>query len=662
MLAKKFFFGVVLIALVLSTMALSPGTAAAQVDLKARARDLLASQLQVSPESLTQVGRGVTVKYPLQGIKVHEFKFINQAGRVFVISVNENGERANVNGLDAKEQKIYQTRNGKIEKQLAKLLSTANPEDVIEVDIWLKMPEGSAESVLEKPQVNGGPEIQPYANREEGKLAAKQNQEAAIEFDAEAWDAIEVNHTEQVITGVEAVTQPFAEQLRAEGYDATAGSLAPIVNVKLPVSLIREYAKQAGVEQIYLGAELGQEINIARQVIGSSNVNSLGITGTGSKIAVVEYGGMIPTTNPYLSGTTRDNLYGCAIDGHVTGIAGEIRSTHRTYKGVAPGTSLWVGCGKTDAQIQTMASRANTWGADTYSLSWYSGITRTPTAMDKFFDGYMFNYFDLVVKSAGNRGTSDGWVTPPGLGYNTLTVGSFDDRNTITTTDDVMASYSSYVDPLSSHNDREKPEVAAPGSNIMSTTTASPWTGNIGSGTSFAAPIVAGITSLMYQRNATLKSWPESTKAIIMATAIRNKEGATRLSEKDGAGGVWALSADYVARNNTIYGRWGGRSYPCTTATNLNVASMYLYAGRKARIVLVWDQNPNYAYYTSKPSADLELQIWRGTTLIGGSYSWDNTYEIVEFTPTVSGTYTIQVDKSRCDLTPNYLGWAWSQP
>ncbi len=90
---------------------------------------------------------------------------------------------------------------------------------------------------------------------------------------------------------------------------------------------------------------------------------------------------------------------------------------------------------------------------------------------------------------------------------------------------------------------------------------------------------------------------------------------------------------------------------------------MMLQAGRKTRVVIVWDQNPNYAYYASKPSADLDLQIFGpSNTIVASSYSYDNTYEIVEFTPPVTGTYTIQVDKVRCNLTPKYLGWAWDQP
>ena len=282
----------------------------------------------------------------------------------------------------------------------------------------------------------------------------------------------------------------------------------------------------------------------------------------------------------------------------------------------------------------------------------------------------MFDYTDLVIKSAGNLGDTTGWITPPGLGYNTLTVGNFDDVNTVIQSDDVMNPTSSWKDPLSAHGDREKPEVVAPGTNIISTTAASPWVGSVGSGTSFSAPMVSGMTALLYQRNTSLRAWPESTKAIIMATAIRNKEGFARLSEKDGAGGVWAVEADWVARNTTNHGRWGGDEYDCTSSTPLSwdITTMSLTAGHVTRVVLVWDQNPNYSFYSTQPSADLDLQIWRTSNPlakdpVAASYSWDNTYEIVRFTPTVTGTCALRINKFRCDLTPGYIGWAWwSQP
>jgi subtilisin family serine protease len=243
-----------------------------------------------------------------------------------------------------------------------------------------------------------------------------------------------------------------------------------------------------------------------------------------------------------------------------------------------------------------------------------------------------------------------------------ITVGNFDDRNTVGWGDDLMSGCSSWRDPSSTHSDREKPEVSAPGTNINSTTTTSPWTGGIGSGTSYAAPMVTGTAALMMQRNTSLQFWPEAVKAILMVSAVHNIEGATRLSEFDGAGAVVANRADLLAgaRRTTSSFGWNARSYDCASPANTDVAVMSLTAGVRTRVAIAWDQNPAYGSYASQPSADLDLHVLSPTgALHAASSTWDNTYEIVDFTPTVSGNHTLRVHKYRCDLTPRWLGFAW---
>jgi subtilisin family serine protease len=282
-----------------------------------------------------------------------------------------------------------------------------------------------------------------------------------------------------------------------------------------------------------------------------------------------------------------------------------------------------------------------------------------PGMNDRFYDNMVINRNITIVKSAGNRACGrDGNVTSPGLAYNIITVGNFDDRNTVRWDDDVMNPCSSWRDPESWRKDREKPEVAAPGTNINTTTILPPWTGNAGSGTSFAAPMVTGVAALLIQRNSDLAVWPEAIKAIIMATAVNNIEGRRRLSEYDGAGGIVANRADDVVRG--VSGTWGGRSYSCGTVDPLDVATMYLYGGMRTRAVIAWNTDPSYQHYANQPSADLDLQIVSPSGgVVASSHSWDNTYEIVDFTPSISGNYKLRVKRFRCDLSPRWLGWAW---
>ena len=81
-----------------------------------------------------------------------------------------------------------------------------------------------------------------------------------------------------------------------------------------------------------------------------------------------------------------------------------------------------------------------------------------------------------------------------------------------------------------------------------------------------AAPAAAGCTALMQEANATLKSWPEGCRAILLAAASKNVTGSTWWADrsagvdaKDGAGAVDGLEAVRVAQNRRSPGSAGVR-------------------------------------------------------------------------------------------------------
>ncbi len=187
----------------------------------------------------------------------------------------------------------------------------------------------------------------------------------------------------------------------------------------------------------------------------------------------------------------------------------------------------------------------------------------------------------------------------------------------------------------------------------------SPWLGT-SDGTSFAAPVVSGTAALLMQRSGPLSTWPESVKAILMATALQNVEGNRRLSNKDGAGGVQADHADNVARG--VNGGWGGIAYD-GSRQRTQLSQIQLTSGQRVRVVIAWNQNPTYEFYAQRPSADLELEIVRpdGSVKVG-SYSFDNNFEIVDFAADVTGPHRIRVVRNRLDVAPGYVGWAWYRP
>ncbi len=650
--------------------------------------DIMAERLRVI--------NSAEINFPRTGKTVIKMKVLDETtGQLFETSLNPSGQAMNLEMIED-EENANSAEYAKIHPMLAMKLANVieSPE---RGDSSKRFREDSSRSTKAQKKIKKREKNTGHTNQEKLRvilwlheteepkvkegIATKGNRTAAknLSFtkqkEIEFFDPVEDvdEYVQQVdierAAVIEQVVAPIAESLRGLDPELATDKLSPAIYATLTPEAIIDVAQLPEVAMVYEDTINYPELEVARSTTFTDVVENRGITGDGVRVAQIEIGGRVATNNPFLSGTVQDANSVCnAPSSHSTAVAGIIRSTHTTRRGIAPDVQLRAAgsCEGFDSQLQSRSTAAANWGARAINLSWGANIGLTPGASDRFYDDMVINQFRTVVKSAGNEGgacrSGSGNVSSPGLAYNVITVGNFSDNNTLSLGDDTMSSCSSWRNPVSTHNDREKPEVAAPGTRINSTTTSSPWTGAIGSGTSFSAPVVTGIAALLMERHSSLRSWPEAVKAIIMTTALHNIEGSSRLSERDGAGGVYADWADDVADKRTTSGPlgWGAQSYSCSTQNSLDVATMSLTAGVRTRATIVWDQNPSYTDYASKPSADLDLHVIDPSgNLVDTSSSWDNTYEIVEFTPANTGNYKLRVRKHRCDLTPRWLGYAW---
>ena len=399
-------------------------------------------------------------------------------------------------------------------------------------------------------------------------------------------------------------------------------------------------------------------------VVGATLAPGNTLDGSGVQVGIVESGG--GASNPFMTIERNDPGPSCGgTTAHATGVAGIIGarpgvfrigpfiSITNTLQGFAPASRLSVGswCGTGDHRPR-IDSAAN-WGARVITNSYWTDATGAVTANDRHADGLVHDRWRLFVKSAGNRGTGDGRVTSPGNGYNVLAVGNVNLGGTAARADDVMAASSSFVDPTSTVGDREKPEIAAPGTNIRMLSNGFPWGGQTDSGTSFAAPMVAGTAARLIQRKPFLGIWPEQLRAILMSSAANNIEGATRLSDVDGAGMMAVNTAARILDDN----RHGGRQVDCNTFGRSQVVSTTtLGRDQRLRAAISWTADPSAQDHANRPSADLDLEV-RGPSGSVFSSSWDNTSEIVDFRAPTTGTYEIRVINFRCARS-TFVGWA----
>lgn len=419
-----------------------------------------------------------------------------------------------------------------------------------------------------------------------------------------------------------------------------------------------------------------------------------GYDGTGVDIAILEDDNVDFTSNSLECpagtnncfqhpGATRWAMYG--EDWHATLVASAAASNHPTYRGMAPGAAVMsAGIQGPNRQDDIDALRwALDQGAEVINASygWCPGSAQMDN-IDRAFDYYARSRFRLFVVAAGNNDAlcPFDYVDSPAKGWNVLSVGAYDDHNDSNWSNDTMPNWSAWVDPDSPNHDREKPEVVAPGVEIVGIglngqLVTDP---DLNSGTSFAAPQVAGLAALLIDRNWSLNVWPEANKAIIMASATHNIDGPTGIPSgqdlRDGAGGINAALADTVAQTPNY-----SAVDPCTDScwwgisinnTNFPVRT-YLYRyfsankGDFVRVAIAWWSNADCSAINNCNFDRLDTDLHLGVLGPDGQWvpgawsaSWDNNYELVEFVAPETGTYRMAVYKTRADEPSNYLGIA----
>jgi len=366
-------------------------------------------------------------------------------------------------------------------------------------------------------------------------------------------------------------------------------------------------------------------------------VHSAGYTGRGIKVAVIEGGdsGLVPQRSdlPPVSYCPYDSTTPTAS--HAREVALTL-AKKTTYKGAAPGlTGILSGYADkikcTDWAIQQEAKVINySFGVTGCNIvnppnndpcSWSALITR--------YADYITRVYNVnVTVSAGNEGAE---VSNPATGFNVISVGAY--TCALCSEDNIsnirIWSSSNYIDPPSPHNDREEPKIAAglfsPGG----------WLG-----TSFAAPAVAGVIADRLQLYYDLGvPFPPSydVRAQLFAKAVNNVEGASRLSEKDGVGG---LRADPVSGCNQ------GASFSLSPSTRQWSKQFYINSSvKKVRGAIAWNAfQGGPSNYLNDIADDINLVVLGPNgQVVASSASYDNAYEIVDFDPTVTGYYTVKV-------------------
>lgn len=589
-------------------------------------------------------------RYPYSGRSATHYKLVDAKGGLGALTVDEKGQPVEAAALAAAERKARRAAVGALDEALVVRLKAASIEPIA-VTIWLA---GEMPPPPKRYDAQGAP------------IAADDIDRHLAAVDAERAERIA------------ALVVPVLERVRVYDAKASSGAPAPAVYARLSADALRALAADPAIDRIYIDPKHRSELAVAKQTTRADIVQQSGLSGRGVRVGMVEVdAGIVEPNSLLLRPVVRDALGVClnTVSDHATSVASAIVGRRFTLwgtsageDGVAPNVELRSGgsCTGQGNELQAAATRAADWGARAINLSWGSDTALMLGADDRFFDDLVFNRWRTVVKSAGNENCTlngnpaTGNVTSPGLAYNVLTVGGLDHRGTSTLADNLVYNCSSFRNPSSRHNDRQKPDVAAPAANLT-LVVGGPANTRVWSGTSFAAPQVTAATALLIERHSRLAMWPEMVRALLMATAHQNVEGASRLSDIDGAGGVDVqAAADLLLAPD----RFGGVHYGCSNVpTTMPLGTVSASPRTRHRIVLAWSSDPSHPDWALQPSADIDLSVVdaNGAT-VATSASWDNSFEIVEFDAPSGGLFTVRAQRYRCDRD-TWLGWAWdTQP
>lgn len=255
--------------------------------------------------------------------------------------------------------------------------------------------------------------------------------------------------------------------------------------------------------------------------------------------------------------------------------------------------------------------------------------------LDRDWDNFSYDNHIPVFNSGGNTGAGTGNVQSPGKGLNIITVGNYNDAT------DAISGSSPFVDPQIGN---DKPEISAPGTNITAG-------GFTKSGTSMSTPHAAAFAADMMSHSTYLQYRPQLVKAKIMAGATDPISGGYN---KVGLGGIDFASAQWSGH----WFWWSGGTSAFNTfdgqdgaADNYIVKQVYIAnAWERVRVVLSWLTRGSYTYDHRNDAhpigLDLDLKVYDPNGhYLGGSFSWDNPFEDVDFTPTVSGYYTFKIHR-----------------
>lgn len=374
------------------------------------------------------------------------------------------------------------------------------------------------------------------------------------------------------------------------------------------------------------------------------------LTGYGVKIGQIEPG--VPNASDTALGGKVTILSGSTDYDHATNVA-------KFLHAVAPDVQIYaIGTGGTTTLSSFCTKVESLLNQGVRVINMSAGIERSSSNADFWYSPYE-QWVDHIsgthevtfVKSAGNN-KPDLNVTEPGLANNVITVGAIDDRETGgNLTDDCF--YHLTCSGNGGDDGCAKPDLVAPGRYASNDI-----------GTSYAAPIVAGLAAQMMEYDPTLKNRARAVKAILLACCDRKvidlngdvqetmDEGITAMQ---GAGVVNAMHmCTILVQQSYISGNFTGSSYMTEIGLSgvTNVAATWLRENGVS--------NHTSGNVTVSPYQNCDLYLYSPSGVQYDSRLNMSSTEMIYRDNLPNGVYDVQLHKRDGNTTRTiWFGIAW---
>jgi len=453
---------------------------------------------------------------------------------------------------------------------------------------------------------------------------------------------------------------------------------------------VNQIGKLIGIRYVseYIPSELAN--NRTAKIIGVKNTwDSLGYSGSNIVVAEADTGldtGNLATIHPDLRGRViglsawcdgthaspcSGNPTGQDLNGHGTHVAGTLYGNgtlNASYKGMAYSSQLFlqsIGNSNSESvypppEIEDLFIEASAYGASVHSNSYgsggYGGEMCHYSSDAQGIDNFVFDLDPnmTIVFSAGNWGSGPRTISIQSTAKNLISVGAVNGANGSLNVLDYSGRGPTY-------DGRIKPDLVAPGLNVKSTCfNASNQQYCLKSGTSMAAPAVAGAAALVYDYLSENRNYIHPSSALIKSILVAGADPLNTtlygtLPNNNVGFGMVNLNKSLAIAN-------GYHMDYSDSQDNLNTNDISSYtfevtnSSVPLKVALVWtDPMCTDLFGTCDQTAlidDLDLKVtlpdgtWRnGNNLSVSPASADrkNNIEMVALDNPAIGTYTVDV-------------------